>query len=144
ALYLNECRRMRITVLPPDVNASAATFTPVGDDIRFGLASVRNVGHNVVAAIAQAREEKGEVTSFTDFLDKVPAVVCNKRTIESLIKAGAFDSLGHTRRSLLLVHEQAVDAVIGVKRKEAEGQFDLFAGLGGDDDEVSLAVDEIG
>ena len=135
ALYLNECRRMRITVLPPDVNASAATFTPVGDDIRFGLASVRNVGHNVVAAIAQARQEKGEFTSFTDFLDKVPAVVCNKRTIESLIKAGAFDSLGHTRRALLMVHEQAVDAVIGVKRKEAEGQFDLFAGLGGDDAE---------
>ncbi|HLS63274.1 MAG TPA: DNA polymerase III subunit alpha [Ruania sp.] len=133
ALYLNECRRMRITVLPPDVNASAATFTPVGDDIRFGLASVRNVGHNVVAAIAQTREEKGEFTSFTDFLDKVPAVVCNKRTIESLIKAGAFDSLGHTRRALLMVHEQAVDAVIGVKRKEAEGQFDLFAGLGGED-----------
>src|SRR5699024_8040406 len=67
------------------------------------------------------------------FLDKVPAVVCNKRTIESLIKAGAFDSLGHTRRALLMVHEQAVDAVIGVKRKEAEGQFDLFAGLGGED-----------
>ncbi|UFU04245.1 DNA polymerase III subunit alpha [Ruania suaedae] len=135
ALYLGECRRMRITVLPPDVNESAAQFTPVGTDIRFGLAAVRNVGQNVVAAIARAREEKGEFTSFTDFLDKVPAVVCNKRTIESLIKAGAFDSLGHTRRSLLMIHEQAVDAVIGVKRKEAEGQFDLFAGLGGDGDD---------
>ncbi|MBZ2199270.1 DNA polymerase III subunit alpha [Occultella gossypii] len=133
ALYLNECRRMRITVLPPDVNASAATFTPVGTDIRFGLAAVRNVGANVVAAIAAAREEKGDFTSFTDFLEKVPAVVCNKRTIESLIKAGAFDSLGHTRRALLMVHEQAVDSVIGVKRKEAEGQFDLFASLGGGD-----------
>ncbi|TDE90836.1 DNA polymerase III subunit alpha [Occultella glacieicola] len=133
ALYLNECRRMRITVLPPDVNASAATFTPVGSDIRFGLAAVRNVGNNVVAAIAAAREEKGDFTSFTDFLEKVPAVVCNKRTIESLIKAGAFDSLGHTRRALLMVHEQAVDSVIGVKRKEAEGQFDLFASLGGGD-----------
>ncbi|WP_163542486.1 DNA polymerase III subunit alpha [Occultella kanbiaonis] len=133
ALYLNECRRMRLTVLPPDVNASAATFTPVGTDIRFGLAAVRNVGANVVAAIAAAREEKGDFTSFTDFLEKVPAVVCNKRTIESLIKAGAFDSLGHTRRALLMVHEQAVDSVIGVKRKEAEGQFDLFASLGGGD-----------
>ena len=127
ALYLGECRHMGITVLPPDVNSSSANFTAVGPDIRFGLTAVRNVGANVVDAIVKARESKGAFTSFTDFLDKVPAVVCNKRTIESLIKAGAFDSLGHTRRALLLVHEQAVDSVIGVKRKEAEGQFDLFA-----------------
>lgn len=140
ALYLNECRHLGITVLPPDVNDSAANFTPVGEDIRFGLAAVRNVGANVVEAIAKAREEKGAFTSFTDFLDKVPAVVCNKRTIESLVKAGAFDALGHTRRSLLLVHEQAVDAVIGVKRKEAEGQFDLFASLGGPADDAAGSV----
>ncbi len=127
ALYLGECRHMGITVLPPDVNSSSANFTAVGADIRFGLTAVRNVGANVVDAIVKAREAKGAFASFTDFLDKVPAVVCNKRTIESLIKAGAFDSLGHTRRALLLVHEQAVDSVIGVKRKEAEGQFDLFA-----------------
>uniref|UniRef100_UPI003568E73B DNA polymerase III subunit alpha n=1 Tax=Actinotalea sp. TaxID=1872145 RepID=UPI003568E73B len=131
ALYLGECRRMHITVLPPDVNSSSANFTAVGSDIRFGLTAVRNVGANVVEEIVRAREAKGAFTSFTDFLDKVPAVVCNKRTIESLIKAGAFDSLGHGRRALLLVHEQAVDSVIGVKRKEAEGQFDLFADLGG-------------
>ncbi len=131
ALYLGECRRMGITVLPPDVNSSSANFTAVGSDIRFGLTAVRNVGANVVEEVVRSREAKGAFTSFTDFLDKVPAVVCNKRTIESLIKAGAFDSLGHGRRSLLLVHEQAVDAVIGVKRKEAEGQFDLFADLGG-------------
>ncbi len=109
---------MGITVLPPDVNASSANFTAVGTDIRFGLTAVRNVGANVVDAIVATREAKGAFASFTDFLDKVPAVVCNKRTIESLIKAGAFDSLGHARRALLLVHEQAVDAVIGVKRKE--------------------------
>ncbi|MFI2363459.1 DNA polymerase III subunit alpha [Promicromonospora sp. NPDC019610] len=143
ALYLNECRRMGITVLPPDVNDSAAKFTAVGGDIRFGLTGVRNVGRNVVDAIVEAREEKGTYTSFQDFLDKVPAPVCNKRTIESLIKAGAFDSLGHTRRSLLVIHEQAVDSVIGVKRKEAEGQFDLFAdfGGGGDDEGMGFSVD---
>ncbi|NMR20596.1 DNA polymerase III subunit alpha [Cellulomonas fimi] len=144
ALYLGECRRMGITVLPPDVNSSSANFTAVGTDIRFGLTAVRNVGANVVDAIVAARDSKGEFTSFTDFLDKVPAVVCNKRTIESLIKAGAFDSLGHTRRALLLVHEQAVDSVIGVKRKEAEGQFDLFAGFGGgadDDEALSFSVE---
>ncbi len=110
---------------------------------RFGLTGVRNVGANVVDAIIRTREEKGAFTSFTDFLDKVPAVVCNKRTIESLIKAGAFDSLGHARRALLVVHEQAVDSVISVKRKEAEGQFDLFADFGGADaeDGMSFSVD---
>lgn len=140
ALYLSECRHMGITVLPPDVNSSSANFTAVGADIRFGLTAVRNVGANVVEEIVRAREAKGAFTSFTDFLDKVPAVVCNKRTVESLIKAGAFDSLGHGRRALLLVHEQAVDAVIGVKRKEAEGQFDLFADLGDASDEVGFSV----
>jgi DNA polymerase-3 subunit alpha len=140
ALYLNECRRMGITVLPPDVNESLANFAAVGSDIRFGLTAIRNVGANVVVAIIAAREEKGAFTSFQDFLDKVPAVVCNKRTIESLIKAGAFDSLGHTRRSLLVIHEQAVDSVISVKRKEAEGQFDLFADFGGaGDDEAGMS-----
>ncbi len=144
ALYLGECRHMGNFVLPPDVNSSSANFTAVGTDIRFGLTAVRNVGANVVDAIVAAREAKGAFESFTDFLDKVPAVVCNKRTIESLIKAGAFDSLGHPRRALLLVHEQAVESVIGVKRKEAEGQFDLFAGFGGDgadDDGLSFSVE---
>ena len=140
ALYLSECRHMGITVLPPDVNSSSANFTAVGADIRFGLTAVRNVGANVVEEIVRAREAKGAFTSFTDFLDKVPAVVCNKRTVESLIKAGAFDSLGHGRRALLLVHEQAVDAVIGVKRKEAEGQFDLFADLGDASDEAGFSI----
>jgi DNA polymerase-3 subunit alpha len=128
ALYLNECRRMGITVLPPDVNASAATFTPVGGDIRFGLAAVRNVGTNVVDAIVAARSAKGAFASFSDFLRKVPVNVCNKRVIESLVKAGAFDSLGHPRKGLALIHEQAIDTVIDVKRNEAMGQDSLFGG----------------
>ena len=128
ALYLNECRRMGITVLPPDVNASAATFTPVGGDIRFGLAAVRNVGTNVVDAIVAARSSKGAFASFSDFLRKVPVNVCNKRVIESLVKAGAFDSLGHPRKGLVLIHEQAIDTVIDVKRNEAMGQDSLFGG----------------
>lgn len=134
AVYLGECRHMGIQVLPPDVNDSRAQFSAVGDDIRFGLAAIRNVGTNVVDGIIAAREEKGAFTSFEDFLDKVPAVVCNKRTIDSLIKAGAFDSLGQTRRSLQACHEDFVDEVIGVKRNEAAGQFDLFASLMGGDD----------
>ncbi|WP_062297567.1 DNA polymerase III subunit alpha [Demequina maris] len=130
ALYLAECRRMGITVLPPDVNESKGTFAAVGDDIRFGLTAVRNVGSNVVAEIVKARQEQGAFTSFADFLDKVPATVCNKRTIDSLIKSGAFDSMGYSRRALNAVHEQAIDSVIGVKRQEATGQFDLFADAG--------------
>lgn len=143
ALYLGECRHMGITVLPPDVNSSAANFTAVGTDIRFGLTAVRNVGANVVDAIVAARAEQGAFASFTDFLAKVPAVVCNKRTIESLIKAGAFDSVNPSRRALLLVHEQAVDSVVAVKRKEAEGQFDLFADIGGEDDGFTVEVPDV-
>lgn len=130
ALYLNECRHMGIKVLPPDVNSSIGFFAAVGEDIRFGLQAVRNVGGNVVEAIVQAREEKGEFSSFADFLNKVPAVVCNKRTIESLVKAGAFDSLGHPRHGLVRIHEQYVDALVDVKRKEAIGQDSLFASFG--------------
>ena len=120
AIYLNECRRLHITVLPPDVNESHSNFTPVGTDIRFGMGAVRNVGQNVVDGIVSAREEKGDFTTFGDFLDKVPSHVCNKRTIESLIKAGAWIAGRHAPR-LVEVHEEAVDAVIGVKRQELTG-----------------------
>ena len=122
AVYLNECRRMGIKVLPPDVNESIGFFAAVGDDIRFGLGAVRNVGFAVVDQIRAAREEKGRFTSFHDYLKKVPIQAANKRTVESLIKAGAFDSLGSTRRALLEIHEDAVDSSVSVKRNEANGQ----------------------
>ena len=147
AVYLHECRRMGIQVLPPDVNESLADFAPVGGDIRFGLTAVRNVGSNVVDSIIAARKSKGAYTSFTDFLAKVDAVVCNKRTIESLIKAGAFDSLGHARRALVNVHAEAVDSVLDTKRAEAMGQFDLFGGFGDDEADaggisINIGVEE--
>lgn len=126
-LYLSECRRMGINVLAPDVNESIAEFSAVGKDIRFGLGAVRNVGLNVVDGIKTAREEKGRFTSFYDFLKKVPAVVCSKRVIESLAKAGAFDSMGHTRRALVDIHEEAVESQATLKKNEAAGQVDLFA-----------------
>ena len=131
ALYLSECRRMGISVLPPDVNESNSEYTPRGKDIRFGLAAIRNVGEGVVASIKSAREAKGAFTSFGDFLTKVDAQVCNKKTIESLIKAGAFDDLGHHRKALVAIHLSAIDAVIESKRAEAIGQFDLFGDVGG-------------
>ncbi|RRD53655.1 DNA polymerase III subunit alpha [Buchananella hordeovulneris] len=137
AVYLSECHRMGITVLPPDVNHSLPDFAAVGDDIRFGLTAVRNVGANVVDAIIETRQTKGKFTSFADFLSKVPAVVCTKRAISSLIKAGAFDDMGYPRRALTACHEDFIDEVIAVKRNEAMGQFDLFGDLGGEE-EVGL------
>jgi DNA polymerase-3 subunit alpha len=130
ALYLAECRRMGIKVLPPDVNDSDGDFTPRGTDIRFGLEAIRNVGANVVASIVRTRQEKGRYADFPDFLRKVEAIACNKKTVESLVKAGAFDSLGHTRKGLQAVHAEAIEVCMGTKRREAEGQFDLFGGMG--------------
>nr|WP_275889340.1 DNA polymerase III subunit alpha [Nakamurella flavida] len=126
AIYLAECRSRGITVLPPDVNASEKNFAPVGTDIRFGLSAVRNVGTGVVASVLAARRDKGAYTDFYDFLDKVDATACNKKVVESLIKAGAFDSLNHPRKGLLMDHVRAVDEIIGLKKAEASGQFDLF------------------
>ena len=121
AVYLNECRRMGIKVLPPDVNESLATFTAVGTDIRFGLAAIRNVGVGVVDSIKNAREASGAFTGFHDFVKKVPSTVLNKRTVESLIKAGAFDQLGHTRRSLFDIHESAIEVASRDKKAEEHG-----------------------
>ena len=122
AIYLGECRRMGIQVLPPDVNESEANFTPVGNDIRFGLTAVRNVGANAVDKVVVARAENGKAADFYSFLDQADLVVCNKRLIESLVKAGAFDSMGHTRRALMSVFESAVDGVLDLKRNSARGQ----------------------
>ena len=135
AVYLAECRRMGIKVLPPDVNESNARFAAVGENVRFGLAAVRNVGVNVVESIRRSRKEKGAFTDFYDYLRKVDAVACNKRTIESLIKAGAFDSLGHTRKGLLGVHTDAIDSFLHLKRNEAVGQYDLFGDAFGTGDD---------
>ncbi len=129
AVYLNECRRMGIKVLPPDVNESVADFTAVGTDIRFGLSAIRNVGTNVVAGLVKARTQQGRFTSFNDFMGKVPEVVCNKRVLESLAMAGAFDSLGYSRRAVVSVHETAADIYLNDKRHEAAGQDSLFGGL---------------
>ncbi len=127
AIYLAECRRLKIKVLPPDVNESGPQFAAVDGNIRFGLGAIRNVGTNVVDSVIVTRTSRGRYTDFRDFIDKSQLTVCNKKVIESLIKAGAFDSLQHTRAGLLDVYEQAIDAIVGFKRKEADGQFDLFA-----------------
>ena len=121
AMYLNECRRMGINVLPPDVSESILFFAAVGEDIRFGLGAVRNVGSNVVDGIVSARAD-GPYASFHDFLKRVPVHAANKRTVESLIKAGAFDTMGATRRALVEIHEDAVEQAVLDKRREAQGE----------------------
>ena len=130
AIYLAECRTMGITVLPPSVNDSDAEFTPTGKDIRFGLTAIRNVGANVVSSIVATRKAKGAYVDFQDFLGKVELVVCNKRTIEALVKGGAYDALGHSRRGLINIYEAAVDTVLDTKRAEAIGQDSLFGSSG--------------
>lgn len=136
---------MGIKVLPPNVNESMSNFAAQGDDvILFGLSAVRNVGTNVVESIIKCRKAKGKYASFPDYLDKVEAVVCNKRTTESLIKAGAFDEMGHTRKGLTAQYEPMIDNVVAVKRKEAEGQFDLFGGMGDEQsDEPGFGLDVV-
>ncbi|HEY5134501.1 MAG TPA: DNA polymerase III subunit alpha [Candidatus Nanopelagicales bacterium] len=136
AVYLGECRHMGIKVLPPDVNDSDFDYTPRGTDIRFGLSAVRNVGANVVESLIQTRTSKGRFGGFDDFLEKVPISVVNKRVVESLIKAGAFDSLGESRKGLLTIHELRIDSILDIKRNEAIGQDSLFGGL--DDDSAAV------
>lgn len=131
ALYLSEARRMGIQVLQPDINESVLEYSAVGDVVRFGLGAIRNVGDKVVHDIMLERQaERGRYVNFMDFVRRVPINVLNRRLVESLIKSGAFDSLEPNRRAIYQISENAIDSVIALKRKQAEGQFDLF----GDDD----------
>ena len=128
ALYLGEARRMGIQVLSPDVNESVYEYSAVGDVVRFGLGAIRNVGEAAVKdIIAERGTDRGRYVNFMDFIRRVPLTALNRRLVESLIKAGAFDSIDPNRRALFTVHEAAIDSVVGLKRKQAEGQFDLFA-----------------
>nr|WP_311371096.1 DNA polymerase III subunit alpha [Bifidobacterium dentium] len=130
ALYLGEARRMGIQVLSPDVNESVFEYSAVGDVVRFGLGAIRNVGRNAVDDIIKERESgHGKYVNFPDFVRRVPLSALNRRLVESLIKAGAFDSVDPNRRALFTIHEDAINSVVGIKRKQAEGQFDLFSDL---------------
>jgi DNA polymerase-3 subunit alpha len=145
AVYLAECRARGIEVLVPDVNVSSSEFTAVaapdeGDGssvartvIPFGLSAIRNVGEGLVERIIGEREQGGPFTDFYDFCARVDPMVLNKRTVESLIKSGAFDSLGHPRQGLCLVFEQIVDRTLARRREADQGVMSLFGDLGGGD-----------
>lgn len=124
--YLHMARKMHIPVLLPDVNSSERDFTAVGDSIRFGLSAVRGVGEGVVEKIIEARTQQGPFTSFHDFCRKVDYGCLNKKTIESLIRAGAFESLGHTRKGLLDAFEEVCGSILNTRRQQAVGQFGFF------------------
>jgi DNA polymerase-3 subunit alpha len=124
--YVAEARAMKIRVLPPDVNESGRRFTVVGDTIRFGLSAVKNVGDSCVEAIIAAREEGGSFEDLFDFCERVEASTFNKRTIESLIKCGAFDGTGHPRAAMLAVHGQAVERAAKGKAGAGDDQFCMF------------------
>jgi DNA polymerase III subunit alpha len=124
--YVAEARAMKIRVLPPDVNESGRRFTAVGETIRFGLSAVKNVGDSCVEAIIAAREEGGPFTDIFDFCERVDPKTYNRRTVESLIKCGAFDNTGHSRAAMLAVHAEAVERVAKVGKEEGLDQFCMF------------------
>jgi DNA polymerase III subunit alpha len=138
--YLNACRVAGITVLPPDVNDSHLDFTPADGEIRYGLSAVRNVGAAAVGQIIEARTAKGPFGSFTDFCRTVDPGVLHRKVLESLILAGAFDSLGYTRRGLLEGYEKVAWPILGERRAEAAGQFSLFGGGGRPGQEIDESV----
>lgn len=135
--YIEECRRMGIAVLPPDIDVSKAAFSVDGESIRFGLAAVKNVGENAIHHLIDARNGHEKFKSLIDFCTRVDMRVVNKRVIESLIKCGAFDSLGARRSQLLAVLERSVDAAASRQRDKASGQIGLFG------EETMNSADEI-
>ena len=134
AVYLNECRIMGIRVTVPDINRAGVDFRPIPDDneIVFGLSAVRNVGSALVEQILEERDANGPFESFIDFVERVDYTVLNKRTIESLIKAGAFDTLGHPRKGLLTVYELIIDRTVAARKDYDDGRMTLFGELGDD------------
>src|SRR3954447_13240277 len=138
--YINECREMGIAVEAPDINVSDANFTPHGSAIRFGLAAVKNVGHNAIDSIVAGRKEFGRYTSIYEFCEKVDLRLLNKRVIESLVKSGAMDSFGR-RAQLMAVLDKAIDRAQKAQRDAESGQHGLFGVF--QDEEAAQAGDAL-
>ncbi|MCF6462433.1 DNA polymerase III subunit alpha [Clostridium sp. Cult1] len=128
SLYIQECKRLGIEILPPDINESFKKFTVVDGKIRFGLMAIKNVGDNFIEVIIKARED-GVFTSFTDFCERIESIdpsVMNKRAVESLIKCGAMNSLGGNRAQLLAIFEKTMDGIHADRKRNIDGQFSMF------------------
>ncbi len=135
AEYIAECKDMGIKLLPPDVNESGANFTVSGGNIRYGLVAIKGIGWGLIEAVEQERREHGFFKSFEDFCRRMNGRELNKRAVENLIKAGAFDSMGHSRRALITVHTSVMDSIANSLRQNIEGQLDLFGDLAGAEQE---------
>jgi DNA polymerase III subunit alpha len=143
AEYIQHCKSMGIEVLPPDVNESSVSFTVKENKIRFGLAAVKNVGINAILSIIRARQEKGRFEGLYDFLQKVDYGVINKRTVESLIKCGAFDCFNVYRSRMLAVYEKLMESIQGLKKSNVEGQISFFDTMEDSEDVVGNIYPEI-
>ena len=144
AEYIAECKEMGIRLLPPDVNESGPNFTVSGENIRFGLVAIKGIGWGVINALVSERERGGAFRSFEEFCRRMAGGEMNRRALESLIRAGAFDSLGYKRRALTQIASAVLDSVSRAQKENISGQFDLF-GSGDDGDEkiVSIPVPEV-
>ncbi|MCL2628329.1 MAG: DNA polymerase III subunit alpha [Oscillospiraceae bacterium] len=131
AHYAAECREMGINLLPPSINESGATFTVSGNDLRYGLVAVKNIGRGFIDEVTKEREENGAFRSFEDFCRRIYGGELNRRAVESLIKCGCFDGLGANRRQLIMVCQTVIDDVADHKRRNVAGQLDFF-GMSGD------------
>lgn len=125
-MYIDECKRMNISILKPDINKSYTKFTVDDGKIRFGLGSIKNVGTSVVDTIVQNREEKGKFESFTNFCERMEGEAVNKKCIESLIKSGAFDGFEQTRSTLMASFESIIDSISDSSKKSLKGQITMF------------------
>ena len=127
AEYIEECKSMEIKLLPPDINESDDDFTVVGENIRFGLVAIKNIGRSFIKALMSEREENGPFTAFDEFCRRMYSRDLNRRAVEGLIRSGAFDSMGYKRKQLLQVADKVIEGVAAAGRKNIEGQFDLFS-----------------
>ena len=134
-IYIDECKKKCIEILKPDINESFTKFTAKNSSIRFGLGSIKNVGLAAVDSIVREREENGKYKDFTDFCERIYGEAVNKKCIESLIKAGAFDNLGKTRRTLIASFENIIDTIADSNNKAYSGQVTMFD-MGNDDQEM--------
>jgi len=133
-VYIDECKRLNIEILKPDINKSYTKFAVYGDEIRFGMGSIKNVGTQAVDLIVAERKKNGEYKSFTDFCERISGEAVNKKCIESLIKAGAFDEFGISRSTLLASFENILDTINDSAKKSIQGQVTMFD-LGGEEAE---------
>jgi DNA polymerase-3 subunit alpha len=141
AYYIRFAKEKGIQVLPPDINESYAKFTVKGDTIRFGLSAIKNVGENIIDSIVKSRKEKGRFLDLSDFCNKIDISSINKRVIESLIKAGAFDYFGVYRSQMLSIYEKVLDGISSSRKRNLDGQLSIFATF--DDENIKIQYPKI-